>query len=240
MMNGRGCSESIERISRQFARAREVEETVVASGTSRFYQRRGAITSCIVVTHDEQIDPAVDPRLDEHGHFRREERQRGITPFKVLFPIGVVLFVGFWTWALFFASKTAVNKIEDTAWTERAEEICAPVKAELRSMELLANPSLEVRADLVTGSTDLLAAMLDDVEAVQPVDPKGQAIVPDWIADWRTLLQDRYNYAERLRDGQDVPFTETAVRNVPITERIETFAGDNDIPSCAPPRGSVL
>ena len=42
------------------------------------------------------------------------------------------------------------------------------------------------------------------------------------------------------RSGQDGPFTETAVNNVPITERIETFAGDNEMPSCAPPRGSVL
>ncbi len=193
-----------------------------------------------MVTHDEQTDPAVDPRLDEHGHFRRTERKSGITPFKVLFPIGAVLFVGFWAWALFFASKTAVNKIEDTAWAERAEEICAPVKAELREIELLADPSLEVRSELVVQSTDLLAAMLDDIEAVEPDDPKGQAIVPDWIADWRMLVQDRYNYAERLRSGQDVPFTETAVRNVPITERIETFAGDNDMPSCAPPRGSIV
>ena len=92
----------------------------------------------------------------------------------------------------------------------------------------------------MTESTDLLAAMLNDIEAVQPDDPKGQAIVPDWIADWRILVQDRYNYAERLRAGQDVPFTESAVRSVPITERIETFAGDNAMPSCAPPRGSIV
>ena len=43
-------------------------------------------------------------------------------------------------------------------------------------------------------------------------------------------------------DGEvvDGPFTETAVDGVPISERIETFAGDNEMPSCAPPRGSVL
>jgi hypothetical protein len=239
-MNGCGCKESIERMSRQLARAREAEETVVASGTSRFYQRRNAITSGIVVSNKKPTDPKIDSRIDEYGHFQREERRAGITPFKVLFPIGAVLFVGFWTWALFFASKTAVNKIDDTAWTERAEEICAPIKAELRSMELLANPSLAIRSDLVTESTDLLAAMLDDIEAVEPVDPKGQAIVTDWIADWRILIQDRYNYSDRLRDGQDVPFTESAVRSVPITERIETFAGDNAMPSCAPPRGSIV
>jgi hypothetical protein len=66
-------------------------------------------------------------------------------------------------------------------------------------MELLANPSLAIRSDLVTESTDLLAAMLDDIEAVEPVDLKGQAIVPDWIADWRILIQDRYNYSDRLQ-----------------------------------------
>lgn len=164
----------------------------------------------------------------------------GWTPFRVLFPIGFALFAAFWIWALFFASKTAINKIEDRAWAARAETICAPVKAELRALELLADPDLAVRADLVVRSTDLLAAMLDELEAVEPTDPKGQAIVPEWIADWRRLLADRYAYADRLRAGQNVPFTETAVEGLPISERIETFAGDNEMPSCAPPHGSVV
>ena len=182
-----------------------------------------------MVTHDDDRRTADEP-----------PRITGITPFRVLFPIGAVLFAAFWVWALFFASKEAVNKIEDRAWAERAEEICAPVKAELRDLERLADIDLDVRADLVVRSTDLLDGMLDDIEARPPSDEKGRAIVPDWIADWRTLVADRYRYADRLRAGEDVPFTETAVNGVPITERIETFAGDNEMPSCAPPRGSVL
>ncbi len=152
----------------------------------------------------------------------------------------MAVFVAFWTWALFFASKEAINKIEDRAWAARAEEVCAPVKAELRELDLLASPDLAVRADLVVRSTDLLSAMLDDVVAVEPADAKGRAIVPDWERDYRALLADRYAYAAQLRDGVDGPFTETAVDGLPITERIETFAGDNEMPSCAPPRGSVL
>lgn len=212
------------------------EGDAVTSGTSRFYQRRGAITSDVVVTHDDQTDP----RIDEHGHFRRTERKAGITPFKILFPIGAILFVAFWVWALFFASKASVNRIEDRAWAERAETICAPVKAELKRLETLADPDIEVRADLVDQSTDLLSQMLDDIMVIPPTDEKGQSIVPDWISDYRTLLQDRYNYAERLRAGNNVPFTESAVRNVPITERIEKFAIDNQILSCAPPIAGVL
>jgi hypothetical protein len=154
-----------------------------------------------------------------------------------------IVFVGFaafWIWALFFASKTAVNKIDDRAWAARAEAICDDVDGELAVLERQTSTDLVVRADLVVLSTDLLSGMVDQLEAVEPADEKGRAIVTDWIADYRTLLDDRYEYAERLRSGEDIAFTETAVEGVPITERIETFAGDNEMPSCAPPRGSVL
>ena len=78
--------------------------------------------------------------------------------------------------------------------------------------------------------------MLDDVVAVEPTDPKGIEIVPLWEADYRVYIQDRYRYAEQLRaSGENLPFYETA-QGIPISERIETFAGDNDMPACAPPR----
>lgn len=159
---------------------------------------------------------------------------------RVLLWGAVVLMIVFWIWALFFASKESVNKIEDRAWAERAEAICVRTDTELRALEAQASPDIVVRADLVVESTDLLAAMLDDIVAVTPTDEKGQAIVPDWESDYRTLLEDRYRYAERLRSGQNVAFTETAVNGVPISERIEKFTLDNEMPTCAPPRGSVV
>ena len=171
---------------------------------------------------------------DTHGPWRRSKVR------KALLVVGVVGFVTFWVWALFFASKEAVNRIDDRAWAERAEAICADYDVRIRALEGEASADLVVRADLVVQSTDLLSAMLDDITAVPPTDDKGRAIVPAWVADYRTLLDDRYRYAEELRSGQNVPFTETAVEGVPITERIETFAGDNDMPTCGPPRGSVI
>jgi hypothetical protein len=170
---------------------------------------------------------------DTRGPWRRS------TARKILLAVGVAAFVLFWGWALFFASKEAVNKIGDRAWAMRAEEICVDYDVQIRSLEAQASPDLIIRADLVQQSTDLLSAMLDDITATPPTDEKGQAIVPAWEADYRTLLADRYRYAEQLRSGQDGPFTETAVDGVPITERIETFAGDNEMPTCAPPRGSI-
>lgn len=159
---------------------------------------------------------------------------------RVLLWGAIALMLVFWIWALFFASKEAVNKIEDTAWAARAESICAEYDPQIRALEAEASADLAVRADLVDESTDLLGQMLDEVVAVEPSDEKGQAIVPDWEDEYRILLDDRYRYADRLRAGENVPFTETAVNGVPITERIEKFALDNEMPTCAPPRGSVI
>ena len=33
-------------------------------------------------------------------------------------------FAVFWIWALFFASKESINRIDDRAWAERAQGIC--------------------------------------------------------------------------------------------------------------------
>ncbi|MGB3735251.1 MAG: hypothetical protein WA964_09880, partial [Ilumatobacter sp.] len=153
---------------------------------------------------------------------------------------GMLAFASFWFWALFLIDTTAVNKFEDRAWAQNAEETCAPVKLAVRRLDLEADADLQVRADLIIEGTDLYAAMIDELESDLPDDPKGAAIVPDWIADWRILIQDRYDYASEYRDGNEVPFTETAVEGVPITERLETFAADNEMSSCAPPRRGVL
>ena len=74
----------------------------------------------------------------------------------------IVLLLVFWVWALFFASKEAVNKIEDTRWAARAEAICVDYDLQLRALEAEASADLSVRADLVDESTDLLGEMLDD------------------------------------------------------------------------------
>ena len=88
----------------------------------------------------------------------------------MLLVVGIAGFVAFWIWALFFASKEAINKIEDEAWTVRAEAICAEYEEQIRALDAQASSDLAVRADLVDTSTDLYASMLDDVMAVTPAD----------------------------------------------------------------------
>ena len=157
--------------------------------------------------------------------------------------IGVVIagFAAFWIWALFFASKEAVNRFDDREWTERAQSICVEADAErealadFRVVDANDPAMLAERGDLIDRVTDVVERMVDDVVAVEPADDKGRAIVPLWEADYRTYLDDRREFADELRAGRNDPFRETAVDGIPISEKLETFAGDNDMPACAPP-----
>ncbi len=165
---------------------------------------------------------------------------------RVAVTLAVVVMAVFWTWALFFASKEAVNKIDDRAWAARSERICQQANLERGKLSDLRvidseNPDMvREHADIVDRSTDIVEAMLDDVVAVAPTDAKGIDIVPDWETEYRIYIQNRRDHAAKLREtGQNLPFYEADV-DVPVSERLETFAGDNEMDSCAPPRDLSL
>lgn len=153
----------------------------------------------------------------------------------------IAAFAVFWVWALFFASKEAVNKIGDRRWAERAEGICATAEAErLQLTDAVEfdpdDPALLVNhADVVDEATDIVEEMLNDVVAVAPSDEKGADIVPQWESDYRTFIANRRDFTANLRAGRTDPFTEAAIDGIPISDKIEQFAGDNEMPSCAPP-----
>ena len=161
--------------------------------------------------------------------------------WRALLLVVVVAFAAFWIWALFFASKESINKIGDGAWAQRAEGVCAEAElrrealADLRRVDEAEPGMVAERGDLVDRATDVVEAMLDDVVAVSPTDDKGLALVPLWEQDYRTYLADRREFAGVLRTGNNVAFTETAVDGIPISDKLERFAGDNEMPACAPP-----
>lgn len=156
----------------------------------------------------------------------------------------VVLFTligAMWVYALFFASKEVVNEINDRAWAERAEIICKEAAnerialADFRPITDAGASALLERAKIVDLATDTLDDMLIKLEATKPEDAKGQAIVPLWISDYRTYIVDRRAYADQLRLGSNVPFGESIVMGIPLSEKLSTFAADNYMKSCKPP-----
>ena len=154
----------------------------------------------------------------------------------------LAVFVAFWSWALIFASREAINRFEDRAWAERAEAICADLQAsrqdlaDYRRLDPTDPDLMRQRADLIDASTDIVDTMIDRLSATLPSDPKGAELVPQWVADYRTYIGNRRDYADIVRQGVDEPFREAKRDNLPITERLEVFASDNEMDSCAPPR----
>jgi hypothetical protein len=153
----------------------------------------------------------------------------------------VLLTTVMWVYAFVFSSREAINKIEDAQWQQRAESICVEATlergklADYRLISSVGADALLQRADLVDEATEILDEMLDDIARVEPTDAKGKALVPLWLADYRTYLNDRLEYTAELRSGVNDPFSETMIDGLPLSEKISTFAADNLMPSCKAP-----
>ena len=152
----------------------------------------------------------------------------------------VLAMLAMWIYGFFFSPRESINKIGDQEWAAFAESICDRAKSdllELADYRLIGDTDdLRERAKIVREATTILQAMVDQISSRQPSDDKGVAIVPLWLADYVSYLEDREDYAISLDKGENVPFAETQIDGLPISEKIATFANDNRMPSCAPPR----
>ncbi|MEY3805263.1 MAG: hypothetical protein RIR69_75 [Actinomycetota bacterium] len=147
-----------------------------------------------------------------------------------------------WVYALVFAPRESVNRINDDEWKARSEARCQIAENERFALENLdrLDPNdkadLRKKADIVEIATDSLERAIDDIAKDSPSDEKGQAIVPLWIADYRIYIEDRRNFIDELRTSDRRPyFAETEVEGVPISERLGKFARENDMKTCQPP-----
>lgn len=153
-----------------------------------------------------------------------------------------VTIAAMWVYAFGFASRESFNKIGDDAWKARAEAICQTAEDERFALENLTemNPedvaALRQKADIVEKATDSLERAIERIALDTPSDPKGQELVPQWIADYRVYMQNRRDFIIALRSATRRPFfAETEVEGVPISERIGKFARENDMKTCQPP-----
>jgi hypothetical protein len=161
--------------------------------------------------------------------------------YKFLIIVSCSLIAAMWVYGLFFASKESINKIGDEAWKVKSEKICAVSERErlalidLRKVKDSGENALAERSQIIDKATDSLERAVNALTALTVTDAKGQALVPLWLADYRTHISDRRSYTDDLRNGVNEPFSETVTEGLPISEKIATFAADNAVPSCAPP-----
>lgn len=157
----------------------------------------------------------------------------------------VASFVGIWgyvLWLTFTEGRAEpYDRLEDTRFAEAAEETCAPSAAFFASLPLASETdSPEERAELLDEATDELEEMVDRLDGlVSPRDAEEARAVGRWLDDYRTLVQDRREYAAAQRDPShpryDQPFVVTDRGGFQVDVLIEDFAHVNRMESCEPP-----
>ena len=146
-----------------------------------------------------------------------------------------------WVYAFGFASKEAANKINDREWAARADALCQTARDERTALSDLTRidrndpAQLSKKAEIIDKATDTIERMIAAIEDQPPKDDKGLALVPQWIADYRTYVEDRRDYANEFRMGRSGTFAESQREGVPISEVIGQFAQDNLMDNCIPP-----
>ena len=165
---------------------------------------------------------------------------------KVVLTVVCALLVVMWVYALWFASKKAAYRVDDEAWRERAEQVCARWQAErLKLVDTaegyIENPTPEQmlqRAGLVEQATDIIENQLDEVTAVQPASVRDQDLVATYRGFVEILIQDRRDYIETLRRFELEPYQESTEKpdgGGPVSNVIVDFTTVNEMNSCAPP-----
>ena len=153
----------------------------------------------------------------------------------------VALIVVMWIYALFFASKDSVNKFGDRDWAATAQARCLLAREEraqlsdYRIVNQLGIDVLKERADLIDMATDTIERFIVEFRASLPTDPKGIEIVGLWLDDYEIYINDRRDFANDLRIDVNTQFAETPIDGLPISEKIATFAADNEMSYCKPP-----
>ncbi len=167
-----------------------------------------------------------------------ETAPRRRSPLRVLLYVAVALVVAMWVYVIVLAVRgreDSPDRLEDRAFAALAQERCDEALHEVAALPSAAEvPSASARADIIDEANRIFGAMLDDLSAAAPDGEEGE-VVEAWLADWRTYVDDRSDFADALREDPEAQLLVTARLGEQVTEYIDAFAADNDMPACATP-----
>jgi hypothetical protein len=168
-----------------------------------------------------------------------DERPAGRTWVRVLIGVFLAACLLMWIYALWGPRTPPPGTMDDPAFGEAAEPICAEAVAVIEELPLAQEtPEPADRAAVLSEADAALETQLDELDALVVLTPEGsedRRRVTEWLADWRVHLADRQDYAVLIVEDPDARFHETAKEERPISFVLGEFAKKNDMPSCAPP-----
>lgn len=152
--------------------------------------------------------------------------------------VAVIASFGVWGYAYSGkADRPAIDLLDDRTFAQAAEPQCATALAELaalpQSFDARSGPD---RSAQVRRSTDRLQAMVEQLQAEVTGTDRDQRILNGWLNDWRTVLSDRYRYAQAVADDPSARYLMTDIKvNEFLNTRVTRVAKTNSMPSCGVP-----
>lgn len=213
--------------------------------------RGGACTAVPVdtpapaTTPSEPVSAGDDHHDGDDGPTGRDDAPgRRWRPTRVLILVAVAGMVAMWAYVVYLAfgpgRQPPIDRLDDPAFARAAEHRCAEALdrvAELPPAQATTDPV--ERASVLDEANATFAVMLDDLDEMVTLVPQGdqRGHAQEWLADWRTFLADREDFADRLRTDPSARMlvSEKAGEGRHITEWIDEFAKANRMSSCVSP-----
>ena len=158
---------------------------------------------------------------------------------KVLVIIAIVGMVSMWIYVLYLAfgpgRAEPPDRLKDRGFPVAAQRTCsAALDLVAQLPPAFTSKDAAAQAMVLVQANDDLRHMLDQLDRIVPGGDDG-TITKEWLADWRTYLGDRDDYARALRTDPKARLLVSAKGGSQITEYLDDFAGDNNMPACSTP-----
>jgi hypothetical protein len=152
---------------------------------------------------------------------------------------GLTVVLGFaLMWAYIFATQGShqpAGWLEDRRFPEAAQPICAAARAEIDALpKAIEARSATERADVIDVANAALRRMQERLRQVIPQGGR-ERYIRQWVDDWTIYIDDRADYAARLRQDERAEFLVTKKYGAQLSKSIDNFAIVNKMPDCATP-----
>lgn len=141
-------------------------------------------------------------------------------------------------WAYIFATQGShrpAGWLEDRRFPEAAQPLCAATRAEIDALPKAIDARSAVeRAEVIDIANEKLRRLQQQLRAVVP-DGERARFIRQWIDDWTIYIDDRADYATRLRSDERAEFLVTKKYGAQLSKSIDNFASVNRMPDCATP-----
>ncbi len=176
-----------------------------------------------------EASPAPDPR-------QRRRRKRATRVQLVVLVLNLAFWGAILGWTLLRDPSAYLppDRLTDRALPAAAEERCVDGRSEVDELglPLVADTPVE-RAETIDAENEVLVDMVDDLAELDRPSGQQGTWIATWIDDWRTHIEDRQRWADRVRAGDDGPFIERVRGTDQVSEVVDNFATVNEMESCA-------